>query len=238
MKTSMGDPMKTAGIIGGIAPESTIDYYRSIIAAYRERRPDGSDPAIIIDSIDMQRMLRLAATDLPGLAEYLASEVGRLARAGADFGLLASNTPHIVFEQLERRSPIPLLSIVEASCEAASRAGLERLGLLGTRFTMEGRFYPEVFARAGIALVPPQPAERALVHGRYMDELVKGIFLPETRAELLRVVEQMKRNAAIDGVVLAGTELPLILRGVDAGIPFLDTTRIHVEAVVERLLQG
>jgi aspartate racemase len=230
--------MRTIGLVGGIAPESTVDYYRSIIASYRERRPDGSYPAILIDSIDMQRMLALAATDLPGLTEYLAAEVARLARAGADFGLLASNTPHIVFEELARLSPIPLLSIVEASCQAAKRAGLERLALLGTRFTMEGRFYPEVFARADITLVPPPPDERAFVHEKYMGELVKGVFLPETRAELLNIVEAMERRDGIDGVVLAGTELPLILRGAAAGVPFLDTTRIHVDAAVERLLEA
>ncbi len=230
--------MRTAGLVGGIAPESTVDYYRSIIAGYRERRPDGSYPSVIIDSIDMQRMLGLAAADLRGLAEYLGAEVDRLARAGADFALLASNTPHIVFDELARRSPIPLVSIVEASCDAARRAGLHRLALLGTRFTMEGRFYPEVFARAGIALVLPQPDERMLVHERYMGELVKGVFSPQTRGELLSLVERMERRDQIDGVLLAGTELPLILRGVDAGVPLLDTTRIHVDAVVDRLVDA
>jgi aspartate racemase len=96
--------MRTAGIIGGIGPESTIDYYRAIIAAYRERKPDGSYPSIVIDSIDLQRMLELAARDLPQLTEYLAAEVSRLARAGADFALLASNTPHIVFHPHSRWS--------------------------------------------------------------------------------------------------------------------------------------
>jgi len=228
--------MRTAGIVGGIAPESTVDYYRSIIAAYRARKPDGSYPSIIIDSIDMQRMLELAATDLPGLTEYLAAEVQRLDRAGADFALLASNTPHIVFDELERRSRIPLVSIVEATCEAARGMGLRRLGLLGTRFTMEGRFYPDVFSRAGIALVPPQADERTLVHDVYMGELVKGVFLPETRAELLRIVDRMKQREDVEGVVLAGTELPLILRGVEGAVPFLDTTQIHVDAVVQALL--
>ena len=183
-------------------------------------------------------MLRLAATDLPALTDYLAAEVARLARAGADFALLASNTPHIVFDELERRSPIPLVSIVAAACEAARRLGLRRLGLLGTRFTMEGRFYPDAFSRAGIELVPPQPEERALVHERYMGELVKGVFSAETRAELVGVVERLRRRDGVDGVVLAGTELPLLMRDVDAGVPLLDTTRIHVDAVVERLLAG
>ena len=229
--------MKTAGIVGGIAPASTIDYYRSIVDGYRALRPDGSYPSIVIDSIDMQRMLALAATDLQALADYLAAEIQRLVDARAHFALLASNTPHIVFDELRRRSPIPLLSIVEASCDAARRAGLTRLGLLGTRFTMEGRFYPDVFSRAGIGLVSPRADERTLVHERYMGELVKGVFLPGTRAELLRVVERMAREEGVEAVLLAGTELPLILRGVDAGVPLLDTTQIHVRAAVERLLE-
>ncbi len=228
--------MKTVGIVGGIAPESTVDYYRSIIAAYRERRPDGSQPSIVIDSIDLQRMLQLVATDLSALATYLAAEVDRLARAGADFALLAANTPHIVFDELERRSPIPLVSIVEATCSAARGLGLSRLALLGTRFTMEGRFYPDVFSRAGIALVPPAPDDRTLVHERYMGELVKGVFSAGTRAALLEVVARMRGRDRVDGVVLAGTELPLLLRDADAGVPLLDTTRIHVDAVVDRLL--
>ncbi len=229
--------MKTAGIVGGIAPESTVDYYRSIIAAYRERRPDGSYPSIVVDSIDLQRMLALVATDLSALAAYLAAEVDRLARAGADFALLASNTPHIVFDELERRSPIPLVSIVEATCAVARRTGRKRLGLLGTRFTMEGRFYPDVFSRAGIALVPPEADDLTLVHERYMGELVKGVFSAGTRAALLAVVSRMKEREGVDGVVLAGTELPLLVRDADAGVPLLDTTRIHVDAVVDRLLR-
>lgn len=229
--------MKIAGIVGGIGPESTVDYYRSIVAAYRARRADGSYPAIVVSSIDMQRMLRLAAADLPGLTLYLAAEVARLAAAGADFGLLASNTPHVVFEGLARRSPIPLVSIVESACSAARRMGLRRLGLLGTRFTMEGSFYPEVFSRSGIGLVPPRPDERTLVHDRYMGELVQGVFRPETKAELLGVVEGMRQRDGVEGVILAGTELPLLLRGVDAGIPLLDTARIHVAAVVDQILE-
>jgi aspartate racemase len=229
--------MKIAGIVGGIAPESTVDYYRSIIAGYRERAADGSYPPILIDSIDLQRMLQLVATDLRALADYLVAEVERLARAGADFVALASNTPHVVFDDLQRRSPVPLVSIVGAACEAAKSMRLRRLALLGTRFTMQGRFYPDVFSESGIALVAPAPDELAYVHERYMGELVKGVFLPETRAKLLEIVDRMTKRDAIDGVVLAGTELPLLLRGAEGAIPFLDTTQIHVRTIVDRMLQ-
>lgn len=230
--------MKTVGIIGGIAPESTIEYYRFIIAAYRAARPDGSYPSIIINSIDMQRMLSLIGENkLSEVTDYLVGEVQRLERAGADFGLLASNTPHIVFEEIRRRSGIPLISIVEATCAEAKALRLKTVGLFGTRFTMQGRFYPEVFSREGISIVTPDEDEQAYIHDKYMSELVAGKFLPETRDELLRIVARMKERENIEGLILGGTELPLILRDTrDCPVPSLDTTKIHVKAVVAQLL--
>ncbi len=230
--------MKTLGIIGGIGPESTVDYYRLIIAAYRKQRQDGSYPAIIINSIDLNKVRDLVtANALADLTEYLVAEVQRLARAGADFGLLAANTPHIVFDDLRRQSPIPLISIVEATCEAAKALALRRLGLLGTRFTMQGRFFPDVFAREGITLVVPAPDEQDYVHDKYMGELVNGIFLPETREGLLEIIGRLRKREHIEGVILGGTELPLILRDVSGqDIPFLDTTQIHVRAAIAQML--
>ena len=130
-----------AGIIGGIAPESTIDYYRRLIAAYRARANDGSYPAIVVNSINLTKMLGLAANNRPALVSYLVDEVERLARAGAAFGAFASNTPHIVFDEVQRGATIPLLSIVHAARDGAVARGLRRVALLGTRFTMGGTFY-------------------------------------------------------------------------------------------------
>jgi aspartate racemase len=230
--------MKTLGIIGGIAPASTIEYYRLTVASYQARRPDGSGPPVIINSIDLQTMLRLIAADaLSETASYLAAEIAKLARAGAELGLLASNTPHVVFDAIQRQSPIPLISIVDSACAAAHAMGLTRVGLLGTRFTMQGAFYPDAFARRGITVVVPDDPDQEYIHGRYMGELARGVFLPETRAGLLATVERLRQRSGIDGVILGGTELPLILRDVeDIGIPFLDTARIHVEAAVDRML--
>jgi aspartate racemase len=230
--------MKTLGMIGGVGPESTVDYYRLIIAMYRDRKPDGSYPPIVINSIDMTKMLGFVEADaLPDLANYLSEEVRKLAGAGADFGLLASNTPHIVFDEVQRQSPIPLLSIVEATCKAAKAQGLGKLGLFGSRFTMQAQFFPEVFSREGITLIVPSPDDQHYIHEKYMGELVKGVFLPETRAGLLAIAERLKQQEGIQGVILGGTELPLILRNVsDRGMLFLDTTQIHVRAAVEQLL--
>lgn len=232
--------MKIVGMIGGVGPESTIDYYRLILAAYRERVPDGSAPSIIINSIDVNKAVALTtAGELEKLTDYLVTEIHRLARAGADFGLLSANTAHIVFDEVQRQSPIPLVSIVEATCNAARASGLKKLALLGTRFTMQGRFYPDVFSRSGINLVTPNPEEQNYIHEKYMGELLKGVFLPETREQLMKIIERMKAQEKIDGLILAGTELPLLLRdSLDGSLPFLDTTRIHVDAAVERLIES
>jgi aspartate racemase len=229
--------MSTLGIVGGIAPGSTVDYYRLLIKAYREHRQDGSYPSILINSIDLARLLELVgANRLEELTDWLAEEVERLARAGAEVGMLAANTPHIVFAELSRKAPIPLLSIVEAASEAAAELGLRTVGLLGTRFTMEAQFYPEVFARRAIAVRAPAPEDQAYVHQKYMEELIPGEFRADTRGQFLRIIERLKRDGA-EGVLLAGTELPLLLRGTDAcSLPLLDTTRIHVSRAVAALL--
>jgi aspartate racemase len=230
--------MKTVGIIGGIGPESTLEYYRLTMSLYADETRDESSPKIIINSIDMKRLLRLIEADeLAEMTEYLGGEIQKLVRAGADCALMAANTPHIVFDEIRRRSSIPLLSIVEATCEEAKALGLKRLALFGTRFTMRGGFYQDVFSREAIALVLPDDEEQAYIHDRYMNELVKGRFLPETRERLLAIVESLKAREDIQGLILGGTELPLILRDETyRGLRFLDTTRIHVKAIVAQLL--
>ncbi len=220
--------MKLIGIVGGIGPESTIDYYRLFVSIYRERRPDGGYPAVVINSIDLSRVLNLiASNDLAGLAAYVLEEIHRLARAGATHGLVSSNTPHIVFDEIRRASPIPLISIVETACRAAIARKLKRLGLFGTRYTMRGGFYLEV----------PGQADGEFIHETYLNELVNGIVLAKTRERYIDIARRMKREQGIEGLILGGTELPLLLRDASGiGVPLLDTARLHVEAAVSELL--
>jgi aspartate racemase len=240
--------MKTLGIIGGLGPESTVDYYQRIIALHRERTGDRHYPEFLIVSVDLRKGLDfMDANDLSGMANYLLESIDKLARAGADFGIISANTPHIVFDEVAPKSAIPLISIVEAARAAAKMQNLKRLALFGTRYTMQSTFYPKVFARDGIELLAPDSHDQDYIHDKYMNELVPGKFLADTRAGLLAIVDRMKANsdppsqsygeAGIDGVILAGTELPLILRDPNYnGIPFLDTTKIHVEAAVAEML--
>ena len=230
--------MRTAGMIGGLGPESTVDYYRSIIARYRARKPDGGYPHVILNSLDVDKGIALLdAERLGDFSDYLAAGVESLVRAGADFGFIAVNTPHLVFDEVQHRSAIPLLSIVRATSDHAKALGLKRLGLFGTGFTMRASFYPEEFKRAGVALVRPKESEREFIHSRYIDELLNNRFLPETRTKLLSIAHRMKNEDGVEALVLAGTELPLLLRDSStSGIEFLDTTVIHVEAIVDKLL--
>jgi aspartate racemase len=232
--------MKIIGLVGGIGPESTIEYYRLLLAAWRERRPDGSNPPILINSIDVKKMLDLiGANELAVVTDYLVGEVGRLALAGAEIGLLAANTPHIVFNEIQARSPIPLVSIVEATCAAVKARSFTRVGLFGTRFTGQACFYPDVFGRNGIQIVTPDVEEQDYIHNIYMNELVAGRFLPETRQRVLEIASQLRVQKGIEGLILGGTELPLLLREAEyEGLPMLDTTRIHVEALVAQAWEG
>jgi aspartate racemase len=138
---------------------------------------------------------------------------------------------------VQRRSPIPLISIVEATCAEAKKREIRRAGLLGTRFTMQASFYPDVFSSEGITVIVPHEDEQAYIHEKYVGELLKNTCLPETREKLLEIIQRMKEQEQIQGVILGGTELPLLLREDTAsGIPLLDTTQIHVRAVVVGLL--
>lgn len=227
--------MTTVGIVGGLGPESTVDYYRRILETWAREDPYSS-PSIVIDSLDVWRALQLVDTDRAALSEYLLASVLRLANAGADFVAMTANTPHIVFDELVARSPVPLLSIVEVCAEEAQRRGLRRMALLGTRFTMEAPFFGDVFTRHGMAIVLPSEAERAWIHERYVGEFLKGEFRDDTRQLFLSLVARLRSDEGIDGVILGGTELPLLLPASEiAGVPALDTTALHVAAIVKRL---
>lgn len=219
--------MKTIGIVGGIGPESTVAYYRLFVQA--------GHTALLINSIEVREMLdALRRDDLPLVTDYLVEAVAVLAKAGASVGIIAATTPHIVFNHVQRRSAsVPLVSIVEATRAHVQSLGVKKVALLGTRYTMEGRFYPAAFEAAGIELVTPAPDDLSYVHHIYVTELMKSQFLLETRRHLLQIVDRLIDEQGVEAVILGGTELPLVLT--DAShrrVPLLDTTRIHVDAAI------
>lgn len=226
------------GMIGGIGPESTVDYYQRIIRLYQKNISAEHYPEIVINSINMTAMLRMVSDkDWDGLTGMLADAVNSLYKAGAEFAFMASNTPHIVFEQVRRESPIPLVSIVEAARREADRLALKKVGLLGTLFTMQSSYYQAEFDKSGIAVAVPNEQEQHYIHQKLFSEIEHGIFLEGTRDGLLRIVKRLINDASIDGVILGCTELLLILTRDEYGIPFLNTTEIHVYRVFEKYVE-
>jgi len=231
--------MKKCGIIGGIGPEATVEYYRGIIGGYREKITDGSYPEVIIHSIDMTRMIGyIQAGDHTSLISYISSAVNSLKNAGADFAVLSSNTPHIAFDGIEKEAPLPMISIVKETAGEAERKGLLRCGLLGTAFTMKNDFYKRVFADKNIAVISPESGSQDLIHNIIFDELVFGKVTDESREKFMDIIKTMILRDKIDSVILGCTELPLILRETEsaaAGIPFLNTTSIHISSIVDKI---
>lgn len=227
--------MTTAGLVGGLGPETTIDYYRRIIAAWQAREP-ASAPSLVIDSIDVKEVFRLVAADRAALAAYLSASIDRLARAGADFAAITANMPHLVFDAVESRSSIPLISIVTTCAREAERRAMRRVALLGTRFTMEAAMYPDGLGRLGIDTVIPDESERAFIHEHYEGEMIRGVFREDVRDRVVSIVDRLRATEHVDGVLLGGTELGLLLPFEQiAGVPVLNTTVLHVDAIVERL---
>lgn len=226
--------MKKIGMIGGFGPESTLDYYRLIIKNYREVVDDGTYPEIVIYSMDINRLMDLVGNEEWAiLVEWLVDGINALHRAGAEFGFISANTPHIIFDRVSELSPIPLISIVKETCKKVQSLDVKKVGLLGTRFTMQSSFYKDVFSKENINIVVPKKEEQEYIHQKLMTEIELGNFLEETRQGLLDIIKRMLDEEAIECVILGCTELPLILTQDEFGIPFLNTTLIHVESVIK-----
>ena len=228
------------GIVGGVGPEATADYYRRMIDRWRVRGPASTYPAFVIDSLNSRRALdSILAGELDPIAELYDASLERLAAAGAQMAIIASVMTHIVFDRVAPKSPIPVLSIVDTLVSAAQARRIRRPLLLATRPTTEGAFFARPFEAAGIEVVRPDEPDLAWVYEIYFKELVRGDIKEETRALLIDLIEKMKIVQDIDGVILGGTELPLILREPSyAGVPVLDSSAVHVEAAIDWLLEG
>ncbi|HEY92901.1 MAG TPA: amino acid racemase [Dehalococcoidia bacterium] len=226
--------MRKIGILGGMAPESTVEYYRIITTLCRQRGMGHRYPVIIIYSLNFHEFISLVESgNLPEVTNLICDAINSLSEAGADFALVASNTPHIVFNEVAARSPIPLLSIVDETGRVAKNLGFTRVGLFGTKFTMQADFYSNALStKYGISVVTPQKADQDYIHHKIMTELVDGCIIEETRQELSRIARMMADKRGIQALILGCTELPLILSEEVVGIPLLDTTRIHAEAAL------
>ena len=231
--------MKKIGIIGGVGPESTIEYYRLIIKRFQERLNTKNYPEFIISSINMTEMLSYVFNNnLDGLIDFLTVRIKILEMSGVDYATIASNTPHIVFDELQKNVSIPLISIVEETCKEISVRKMKHVGLFGTKSTMNAGFYNKAAKKYGIDIFIPDSKDQDFIHEKYMSELLFNRIVPETKKELIRIVRELKEKESIEGLILGGTELPLILSQFDfSDIVILDTTKIHVESIVTHLIE-
>ncbi|HEY73497.1 MAG: aspartate racemase [Anaerolineaceae bacterium 4572_32.2] len=227
---------KKIGILGGMSPESTVEYYQYITRAYTERFGDYGYPEVIIYSVSFQPYVDWPNQDRWDLvAQGLSEAAQKLEAAGADFIVIATNTMHLVFDQVQVNVAIPMLSLLDAVGDAILARGMETVGLLGTKFTMEKSFYQDALSRKGITVLVPDEQEREFVNGVIYDELVAGQIRAESRAGYVAIIEKLAERGA-EGVILGCTEIPLLVNEEDAGMPLFDTTVIHAEAALNYAL--
>lgn len=229
--------MRKLGLIGGIGPEATIPYYHDIVFGVQNKLDKQYFPQLVIESLSCFEVIPMSSQGkYRELKEYLLAGINNLAAAGADFGALACNTAHIVFDELKAESPIPLVSIVDVTLAEAQRLGIKRAGLLGTEATMREDFFKKPFIQAGIEIITPLEEESSNIAHKILDELELGIVKPETVELFSRVVERMATENQIEAIILGCTEIPLVFQNVALPVICLDTMEIHIRALVDEIL--
>jgi aspartate racemase len=228
---------KRIGILGGMSPESTVEYYQYITRTYAERYGDYGYPEILIYSVSFQPYVDWPNEDRWDLvAQGLTEAARRLEAAGAELIVIATNTMHIVFDQVQDSVAVPMLSLLDAVANAVLEMGITTAGLLGTRFTMEKPFYQNALKAHGIQVLVPEKADRQYVNHVIYNELVAGQILDGSRAEYVKIVQKLADQGA-QGVILGCTEIPLLIGEGDVSLPLFDTTLIHAEATLNSALR-
>lgn len=224
--------MKTIGLIGGLSWESTADYYRYINTFVKEQMSGLHSAKCLLYSFDFEEIVELQkAGHWEKATELMIYAAKTLEAGGADVLLICTNTMHKMATEVQAAISIPLLHIAEVTGNEAKEAGLKKVGLLGTMFTMEHSFYKEALLQQGIETIVPKKEDRVAVHRIIFDELCKGIILPESKEIYLRIMEKLLANGA-EGIILGCTEIPLLIKQEDSVIPLLDTTFLHAKAAV------
>ncbi len=223
---------KRIGILGGISHESTAKYYTLLHEKYHARLGDYHYPETVVFSLDFQRFTDHENTDRDAYIEYIMHGVKGLENAGAELVVMAANSPHTVYREVSEAARVPMISIADATAEKAAELGLEKVLLLGIKFTMQSTFYPEKLGEHGVVVVTPDEGEQDEINRIIFDELVIGVHREESKKRLLEIMG----SYSVDGVILGCTELPLIIGEGDTRLAVLDTVDIHVEAALDYVL--
>lgn len=230
--------MKKLGLVGGMGPESTIPYYHDIVYGVQKRMGKELFPNLTIESVNVFDVLRLCNEQkYDALTDYLMNAVNNLVKSGADFVALSANTPHIVFDKLQEKATVPLVSIIDATRDEAIRLNKRKLGLFGTIFTMTGDFFKMPFRNSDIEIVVPTAEEMEFVNKKISSELELGIVKEETLRSFQKIIERMKEDNGIDAIILGCTELPLLLNDEVSPVPCLDTMKIHIKTLIDMIVE-
>ncbi|MHA1125052.1 MAG: aspartate/glutamate racemase family protein [Candidatus Heimdallarchaeota archaeon] len=229
--------VKKIGIIGGLSPESTVEYYKIITRKYNEQKGKNAFPELTIESLDLQEFTDLMiANDLTKVLNFLLAAAESLMKSGVELIILATNTPHIVFNELAKKVKVPMLSIMEATGEAIKKQGLQKIGLIGTRFTMNSSYYQDALEKYDIEVITPTQEDKKIIDTIIYSELTYHILTDESRQRYLQVIERLQQKGA-QGIILGCTEIPLLVKQEDCKIPVFDTTTIHALATLQRALK-
>lgn len=230
--------MKTIGLIGGMSWESTITYYQLLNEAAKDALGGLHSAKILLYSVDFFEIEALMSRgDWDAAADLLGGVAERLQRAGADFVLICTNTLHKVAPQVQARISVPLVHIAEAAADELLAKGIRRVALLGTKYTMTQEFYRDKLVNRGIEVLIPEGDDVDLVNRVIFDELCLGVVKPESKAEYLRVINELQLRGA-EGVLLGCTELGLIVSQEDVALPLFDTTVIHARKAAQLALEA
>lgn len=225
--------MKKIGILGGLGPESTVSYYLYIIHKYYETYRNFAYPEIIIYSVNFQKFINAGYE----IADEVKESINRLHSAGADFAVAACNSIHIVYDEVKNAIPIPWISIIDVTGEEIRKNRMEKVGLLGTIFTMSKGFYEKGLARMGIDTIIPEEKDRKTINSIIYNELVKKQIRDESRTSVLKIIDHLIEKGA-QGIVLGCTELPFLIKQTDTAIKIFDTTSIHAQKALDIALEG
>jgi aspartate racemase len=230
--------MKTIGLIGGMSWESTVHYYRIVNETMKQRLGGLHSAKVVLVSVEFHQMEQLQrAGDWATAGEILADAARALQAAGAECMVLCTNTMHLVAEAIEAAADIPLLHIADATAQDIKRRGMSKVGLLGTRFTMEQPFYRDRLSnRHGIEVLVPEADDRQIVHRVIYDELCLGKVLDDSRDEYRRIIKRLVDQGA-QGIILGCTEISMLVGASDSPVPVFDTTEIHARSAADWALQ-
>lgn len=229
--------MKKLGLVGGMGPESTIPYYHNIMYGVQKKLGKNQFPEISIESVDLFKVTGYCASkEYDKLVDYLFKAIDNLTKAGCDFAALSANTPHIVFDELQKKSQIPLISIIEATAADVEKKAMKKIGLLGTVFTMEGDFFKKPFIEKNIEIVIPNSKERQYINNKLLNEVELGIVKEDTVGGFLNIARRMKEEDKVQAIILGCTEIPLVFKDVEVPVLAIDTMQVHINAIVNEIM--